>query len=93
MWQSAGPAGNGENSGTKRKVGVRETIVQPPAGFADSPRPAHRDRATTPAPRLYKKVDKRFRSEERRHQARVHAEAVRAKSEERGREEKKEKVR
>ncbi|XP_046673598.1 uncharacterized protein LOC124362813 isoform X1 [Homalodisca vitripennis] len=89
----AGVVGSGESNGNDRNNGVRETIVQPPAGFADSPRPAHRDRATTPAPRLYKKADKRFRSEERRHQARVHAEAVRAKSEERGREEKKEKVR
>lgn len=81
------------SSGTDRNTGVRETIVQPPAGFADSPRPTHRDR-TTPAPRLYKKADKRFRSEERRHQAsRAHAEAVRAKSEERGKDEKKEKVR
>lgn len=93
-WQSAGGAGNsGGSSGTKRQEGGGD-IVQPPAGFADSPKPHHRgDRSGTLAPRLYKKVDKRFRSEERRHHARVHAEAVRAKSEERGKEEKREKVR
>nr|XP_024215426.1 uncharacterized protein LOC106687268 [Halyomorpha halys] len=61
-----------------------ETIVQPPAGFEDSPRTPHRTR-------LYKKAEKRFRSEERRH--RMHAEAARAKSEERAREERKDKIR
>ncbi|BES94582.1 Hypothetical protein domain [Nesidiocoris tenuis] len=59
-------------------------IVQPPAGFEDSPRTPHRTR-------LYKKADKRYRSEERRH--RMHADAARAKSEERAREERKDKVR
>ncbi|XP_073979225.1 uncharacterized protein isoform X3 [Rhodnius prolixus] len=63
---------------------VAGDIVQPPAGFEDSPRTPHRTR-------LYKKADKRFRSEERRH--RMHAEAARAKSEERAREERKDKIR
>ncbi|KAF6211224.1 hypothetical protein GE061_014340 [Apolygus lucorum] len=59
-------------------------IVQPPAGFEDSPRTPHRTR-------LYKKADKRYRSEERRH--RMHVEAARAKSEERASQERKEKIR
>ncbi|XP_024084743.1 uncharacterized protein LOC106669477 isoform X2 [Cimex lectularius] len=59
-------------------------IVQPPAGFEDSPRTPHRVRH-------YKKADKRYRSEERRN--RIHAEAARAKSEERAREDRKEKIR
>ncbi|XP_049799703.1 uncharacterized protein LOC126235011 [Schistocerca nitens] len=74
--------------------GPSPDIVQPPAGFADSPEGPRQQaqQQQQQQPRLYKKADRRFRSEER-HGERRHAhstgryrcDGARAKSEERGR--------
>ncbi|XP_068081098.1 serine-rich adhesin for platelets [Anabrus simplex] len=86
---SSGPEdteqGNGEGAEPEQP-----DIVQPPAGFADSPDGPRSKPAS--GGRLYKKLEKRFRSEERgghgerRHHSRFRCEGARAKSEERGRE-------
>ncbi|XP_046988292.1 uncharacterized protein LOC124593985 [Schistocerca americana] len=75
--------------------GPSPDIVQPPAGFADSPegpRQQAQQQQQQQQPRLYKKADRRFRSEERhgerRHThstGRYRCDGARAKSEERGR--------
>ncbi|XP_014222807.1 uncharacterized protein LOC106649733 isoform X2 [Trichogramma pretiosum] len=69
---------------------VIEDIVQPPASFADSPDGGYRTLPKhTPGQRLFKKFDKRYRSEDRS-EKRQHRSSfgsrcdVRAKSEERG---------
>ncbi|XP_047106142.1 uncharacterized protein LOC124775355 [Schistocerca piceifrons] len=74
--------------------GPSPDIVQPPAGFADSPEGPRQQaqQQQQQQPRLYKKADRRFRSEERhgerRHThstGRYRCDGARAKSEERGR--------
>ncbi|XP_058794212.1 uncharacterized protein LOC131665948 isoform X2 [Phymastichus coffea] len=68
---------------------VSADIVQPPAGFADSPEGGHRQTSKhTAGHRLFKKFDKRYRSEDRS-ERRYHSSStgrsdLRARSEERG---------
>ncbi|XP_037293091.1 uncharacterized protein LOC115442702 [Manduca sexta] len=60
-------------------------IVPAPAGFADSPSCSTASKKHTGA-RLYKKLDKRYRSEDKSRHHYRHRQDVRAKSEERGKE-------
>lgn len=79
----------------KNKFQETPEIVKPPACFADSPDGPRALTTTTtttiatpkPGQRLYKKFDKRFRSEERGRHNRFRCEGARAKSEERSRNE------
>lgn len=66
-----------DESGDLAQEDSPANIVKPPADFADSP-----DGARQPSTRLYKKLDKRFRSEERhgeRRHYRTRQESARAK--------------
>ncbi|XP_044589725.1 uncharacterized protein LOC123268575 isoform X1 [Cotesia glomerata] len=77
---------NPKNSTNHDRFQVIEEIVQPPAGFADSPE-GPRTISKHSGHRLYKKLDKRYRSEdrgERRYHRNNGRSDVRAKSEERG---------
>ncbi|KAJ6649060.1 Sesquipedalian-1, partial [Pseudolycoriella hygida] len=80
-------SGSQETLGGSVVEEIVPTIVKPPADFADSPDGPRTPHHTT---RLYKKLDKRFRSEERHGDRRIYRtrqESARAKSEERGKDE------
>lgn len=62
-------AGSVETLGGSVEDEIVPTIVKPPADFADSPDGPRTPHHTT---RLYKKLDKRFRSEERHGDRRIY---------------------